>query len=118
MDQGVYDDMKINQIKHGTHIEKMIVKAVRGLNELQIRNNGLTDKAYPIKSIFDLEAELRGLIGTLPADQQGNADNLLQWYPEQYKVKKYLGQTPHKKGARDFEIQTEAQPEVATPAKT
>jgi hypothetical protein len=86
----------------------MIVKAVRGLSELQIKNNGLTNKAYPIKNIFDLEAELRELIDTLPADQQIKADNLLQWYPEQYEVKKYLGQTPHKgrkKGAVDYEIQ-------------
>ena len=108
MDQGAYDDMKRSQIKHGIHIEKMIVKAVRGLSELQIKNNGLTNKAYPIKNIFDLEAELRELIDTLPADQQIKADNLLQWYPEQYEVKKYLGQTPHKgrkKGAVDYEIQ-------------
>lgn len=96
MDQGAYDDMKQAQIKHGQHIEMMIVKAVRGLKDTQIKSAGLEGRTYPIKSIFDLEAELASLLEKVPADIQAKADNVLQWYPEEYEVKKTLGQLPHK----------------------
>ena len=115
--------MKRAQISHGRHIEKMIVKAVRGLKDVQIQKEGLTNKAYPIKSIFDLEAELNALMATIPPGQTAKADNLLQWYPEQFKVKEYLGQTPPypkpppKKDMKDMDFQYEAQPEEAPPAK-